>query len=344
MNMSSFSMYVTEQLTRHHSQCTWQNNEHVIILNVRDRTMNTSSFSMYETEQWTCHHSQCTWQNNEHVIILNVRDRTMNMSSFSMYVPEQWTRHHSQCTRQNNEHVIILNVRDRTMNTSSFSMYVTEQWTRHHSQCTRQNNEHVIILNVRDRTMNTSSFSMSVMADGYFPLLYLAAAQYVTEQWTHHHSQCQWWLLSIQNNSCPVTRSSTILLFFSWHHCSRGWVGHHFHFHCLLSFSHYVLCQQSQNSFYLLLFFSILLPLFLCHLMQSPIVISVFLASSSPPLSGHLLSLPGFHLPFLLKTLLHSNLHSHFNTCFSYQLYIGICQVFFVCRFSKDSMRDVVAA
>ena len=158
------------------------------------------------------------------------------------------------------------------------------------------------------------------MADGYFPLLYLAAAQYVAEQWTHHHSQCRWWLmaifhfciwlqpntwqnnehiiilnvsdgwrlLSIQNNSCPVTRSSTILLFFSWHHCSRGWVGHHFH--CLLSFSHYVLCQQSQNSFYLLLFFSILLPLFLCHLMQSPIVISVFLASSSPPLSGHLLS------------------------------------------------------
>ena len=193
---------------------TWQNNVNVIILNVRDRTVNMSSFSMYVTEQCQRHHSQCTWQNNEHVIILNVRDRTMNTSSFSMYVTEQWTRHHSQCTWQNNEHVIILNVRDRTMNTSSFSMYVTEQWTRHHSQCTWQNNEHAIILNVGDgwwplstsvfscspircRTMNTSSFSMSVMADGYFPLLYLAAAQYVAEQWTHHHSQCRWWLMAI---------------------------------------------------------------------------------------------------------------------------------------------------
>ena len=34
--------------------------------------------------------------------------------------------------------------------------------------------------------------------------------------------------------------------------------------------------------------------------MQSPIAISVLLVSISPPLSGHLLSLPIFHLPFCL--------------------------------------------
>ena len=56
--------------------------------------------------------------------------------------------------------------------------------------------------------------------------------------------------------------------------------------------------------------------------MQSPIANSVFLASISPSLSQLLLSLPVFHLPFfhmtspctphqfLLKTFLHSNLHS----------------------------------
>ena len=76
-----------------------------------------------------------------------------------------------------------------------------------------------------------------------------------------------------------------------------------------------------SNSFYLS-FFS-LLPLFLGHLMQSPIAILIFLTSISPPFSGHLLSAifsssiflhdqPLYSSPIYLRTFLHSNLHSHF--------------------------------
>ena len=57
----------------------------------------------------------------------------------------------------------------------------------------------------------------------------------------------------------------------------------------------------------MLKFFSFLLPLFLYLFMQSIIAISVFLTSFSPPLSGHLLSLPVFFTMFL-----HYNLHFQF--------------------------------
>ena len=85
-------------------------------------------------------------------------------------------------------------------------------------------------------------------------------------------------------------------------------------------FSLYVLCQQSPiPSIYH--FFTILPPLFLGLLMQSPIAISFFLASMSPPLSVHLLSVSLLYMTspctphqFLLGSLLHSNLRSHFIT------------------------------
>ena len=54
-----------------------------------------------------------------------------------------------------------------------------------------------------------------------------------------------------------------------------------------------------SNSLYLSVFYSSSI-LSRSLLMQSSIAISVFLASISPPLSGHLLSLPVFHLPFFL--------------------------------------------
>ena len=85
----------------------------------------------------------------------------------------------------------------------------------------------------------------------------------------------------------------------------------------------FVSSLQFLLSIYHLFHFSPTLSMSL--LMQSPIAISVFLAFISPPLSVHLLS-ASFYLPFfymtrscrptphqfLLRTLLHSNLHSHF--------------------------------
>ena len=77
-----------------------------------------------------------------------------------------------------------------------------------------------------------------------------------------------------------------------------------------------------SNSFYLS-FFRSSPTLSRSLLMQSPIPISVFLASISPPLYGHS-SLPVFYLPYFahdqpmqpspifLRTFLHSNFHSHF--------------------------------
>ena len=58
------------------------------------------------------------------------------------------------------------------------------------------------------------------------------------------------------------------------------------------------LCSLSavSNSFYL--YFFIIFPLFLCYFNAIPFAISVFFAAISPTHSGHLLSLPVYHLPF----------------------------------------------
>ena len=85
-----------------------------------------------------------------------------------------------------------------------------------------------------------------------------------------------------------------------------------------LSFTIYFLSAVSNFFNLLLLFIQSSPTLFRALLVQSPIAISVTLASISPPLSGlssfifisH--STSTYSRQFLLKTFLHSSLHSHF--------------------------------
>ena len=101
----------------------------------------------------------------------------------------------------------------------------------------------------------------------------------------------------IQNNSSPVTRlwKHCMLLYFLYRHpCLRGWVDHdsRFIFFFLSFLSHYVRYQQSQILFICCSFSPFISTISRSLLMQSPVIISLFLASFSHTLSWHPLVLP----------------------------------------------------
>ena len=137
-----------------------------------------------------------------------------------------------------------------------------------------------------------------------------------------------YWLLRIQYNSCPVTRLGSIRFFY----CFLGitiirdeltMFPFSIVFFLPLNFLLIGSLSAVSNSFYNLPHSSPTISRSL--LMHYPIKISVFPASISSPLSGHLLSLSVLLSPifsqmtspctphqFLLKTFLHSNLHFQF--------------------------------